>query len=117
MNETQTVRYVCGTYTNWTNIDSHFGRAYQPGDRLVRGWQGRMSFQPGDDVELIAERLFYRHNMDDRPDGRMCPSMSVGDVIVIGEVAVSVASLGFQVVQLDAADLITDKTWSEAIGL
>jgi len=101
------------TYTNYTNLDAGYWRPYEPGDRLVKGWTG--------DVEVVAELtatqtlelLFARHNHDDRPDGRLCPSMSIGDVVIIGEVAWSVASIGFVRVAVDAADLIVDRTWAE----
>ena len=36
---------------------------------------------------LAAERFFVRHHRDDWPDGQLCPSMSTGDVVVIGETA------------------------------
>jgi hypothetical protein len=42
--------------------------------------------------------------------------MSFGDVIVIGEVAVSVAGVGFQRVDVDADDLIVDRSWREVIN-
>ena len=107
------------TYTNYTNLDSHYDRPYEPGDRLVRGWTGivdqrDVSFANG--LREIAEDIFARHNMDNRPDGQMCPSMSVGDVIVIGEVAMSVARTGFEVVNLDPADLITDCAWKDIVA-
>ena len=108
------------TYTNYTNLDARFGRPYEPGDRLVKGWTGEIDayaspVDPSKSTMIAAELLFGRHNRDDRPDGRMCPSMSVGDVIVFGEVAVSVASMGFVFVTVDAADLITDRTWKECV--
>lgn len=103
------------TYTNYTNIDASYCRPYEPGDRLVQGWMGEVSGAEGVDLHHIAEVVFALHNADDRPDGQLCPSMSVGDVVVIGEVALSVDRAGFKVVQLDAADLITDRTWKELV--
>lgn len=100
-------------YTNYTNVGAGFMRAYQPGDRLVKGWEGDIAHHPDDDPFAALEKLFMRHNRDDRPDGRLCPSMSVGDVVVLGETAWSVASIGFEEVTLDPADLITDRTWLE----
>jgi hypothetical protein len=41
--------------------------------------------------------------------------MSVGDVIVIGEVAMSVAGVGFQQADVDSEDLIIDRTWRQVI--
>lgn len=102
-------------YTNYTNLDARFSRHYVPGDRLVRGYTGTI------DTDMLAimdaaERVYARHNRDDRPDGQMCPSMSVGDVIVFGhELAVSVDAFGFITVDLDPKDLITDKTWLEVV--
>ena len=107
-------------YTAFTNVDARFGRPYQVGDRLVRGYAGRVEVEASErreapDLDVVAEQLFERHNRDDRPDGQLCPSMSVGDVIVIGEVAVSVASAGFRVVALDPADLIVDRPWRHVV--
>lgn len=99
-------------YINWTNLDAGFRRPYQPGDRLVRGWQGEIAADP-DALEPAADRVFDRHQRDDRPDGQMCPSMSVGDVIQFGEVAYSVDRMGFVPVRLQPEDLIGDRTWRE----
>ena len=102
-------------YTSYTNVDAGFLRPYERGDRLVRGYTGVVDVDEADDVGAVAERLFARHNRDDRPDGQLCPAMSVGDVIVIGEVAVSVAGVGFQLVDVDSDDLIVDRTWRQVI--
>jgi hypothetical protein len=102
-------------YTSYTNVDAGFIRTYERGDRLVHGYTGTIDVHDGDDASTIAERLFARHNRDDRPDRDLCPSMSVGDVIVIGEIAVSVAGVGFRRVDVDADDLIVDRTWRDVI--
>lgn len=104
------------TYTNYTNIDAAYCRPYEPGDLLVRGWMGEVdddlvSFTSA--LHDLAEIIFARHNSDNRPDGQLCPSMSVGDVVVFGEVALSVDRTGFKVVQLDPHDLVDDRTWKE----
>ena len=97
-------------YTNYTNIDAGFMRPYERGDRLVRGWSGDIVlYSP----EMTAEAIYTIHNHDDRPDGQMCPSMSVGDVVIIGEIALSVDMIGFVRVEVDHDDLITDRTWRE----
>ena len=110
-------------YVNYTNIDASFCRPYEPGDRLVKGWEGEAEELLRDAKVLddtgvlrVLERIYAKHNRDDRPDGRLCPSMSVGDVVIIGEVAYSVANFGFEPVNVDPADLITDRTWSEVIA-
>ena len=100
-------------YTNYTNVDARYVDVYEPGNRLVKGYSGTIEVDDPTNLHRIAELLFHKHNRDDRPDGRLCPSMSVGDVIVVGETAVSVASMGWQNVHLDPADIITDRTWSE----
>jgi hypothetical protein len=101
-------------YTNYTNLDSRYARPYEPGDRLVRGWTDEISAESFlGATELVLEHLFAKHNRDDRPDGQLCPSMSIGDVIVIGEAAWSITFCGFVAVQVDSADLITDRTWRE----
>jgi hypothetical protein len=102
-------------YTNFTNVDARFGRPYQPGDRLVRGYSGTIDVGGGEPVEEIAERLFARHNRDDRPDGQLCPSMSVGDVVVVAEVAVSVDACGWCRVQPDLADMIIGRPWRAVV--
>lgn len=61
-------------YTNWTNLDSHFVRPYQPGDRLVRGHTGTIEGELPS--EYLCEAIWLRHNADDRPDGQLCPSQS-----------------------------------------
>jgi hypothetical protein len=99
-------------YTNYTNLDASFGRGYRRGDRLVKGYSGEVSGDPG---PYMLEHLFDRHNRDDRPDGRLCPSMSVGDVIILGETAWTVESMGFAPVDIDLRDLITDRTWKDAV--
>ena len=110
-------------YQLFHNLTASFCRPYEPGDELVAGWKEDFPacFKPRTDVPIddlmlrLAEKLFMKHNRDDRPDGKTAPSLSVGDVVVIGEVAMSVASIGFEVVTLDPADLITDRTWLECV--
>ena len=67
------------------------------------------------DVFAAAERVFIRHNRDDRPDGQLCPSMSTGDVVVIGEIALTVESVGFTICTVDATDIVTDVSWRHSI--
>ena len=81
----------------------------------MRGYHGQVPIDDVTDVAAIAEQLFERHNRDDRPDRHLCPSMSVGDVIIIGETAVSVDRIGFQIVHPDPDDLITDRTWRTVV--
>lgn len=106
-------------YTNYTNLDSRFCRTYEQGDRLVKGWEGEVDRAEGEVLTTTLERLFMKHNRDDRPDGQLCPSMSIGDVVLLhadsGDKwqAWSVDDCGFVQVLVDPADLITDRTWRE----
>jgi hypothetical protein len=102
-------------YVTYTNVDGGFVRPYEHGDRLVRGYPGEIDVDPAD-LAAAAEAVFVRHNRDDRPDGLTAPSLSVGDVVVFGEVALSVAGVGFVRVALDPDDLITDRSWREVLA-
>lgn len=101
-------------YTNYSNLDASFMRPYEPGDRLVKGWTGETDLAFPHEMRALEE-IYFRHNHDDRPDGQMCPSMSIGDVVIVGEGAWSVDHIGFVPVTVDPADLITDRTWSEVV--
>ena len=104
-------------YTNYTNMDARFMRGYRPGDRLVKGWSGEVNLPEGEPRITSLELIFERHNRDDRPDGQLCPSMSVGDVVFL-EVGPyyewhTVVSIGFEKVDVDATDRIEDRSWRE----
>jgi hypothetical protein len=47
-----------------------------------------------------CERLFIKYNRDDRPDGRVRRSMSVGDVVKVGKEFFLCLSRGFREVEL-----------------
>lgn len=104
-------------YTNYTNMDARFCRGYRPGDRLVRGWSGDIDVPEGEPKIVTLERLFAIHNRDDRPDGQMCPSMSVGDCVRLTNGTYyswhTVADVGFEDRLVDTGDLIEDRTWLE----
>ena len=103
-------------YECWTNVDARFSRTYERGDWLVRGWCDVVaSTDPVPRFEVLAEEGFARHNRDDRPDGQLCPSMSIGDVVMFGEVAMSVDGIGFARVDVDHVDLVVDRTWLQVI--
>ena len=107
---------VGAVYECWTNVDARFSRSYERGDRLVRGWCDVVaSTDPVPRLEVLAEEVFARHNRDDRPDGQLCPSMSIGDVVMFGEVAMSVDDIGFARVDVDLGDLIVDRSWRQVI--
>lgn len=104
-------------YTCYTNVDRGFDGTYQQGDRLVRGHIGMIEVPIGTSMAAAAEMVYAVHNRDDRPDGQLCPSMSIGDVVTFGEVALSVSEVGFRSVELRPDDLITSRSWREVVGV
>ena len=104
-------------YTNYTNMDARFMRGYRPGDRLVKGWSDEVHLPEGEPRITTLELIFERHNRDDRPDGQLCPSMSVGDVVRLDVGPYieyhTVVSIGFDKVSVEGTDLIEDRTWRE----
>jgi hypothetical protein len=96
------------SYVIFHNLDAGYMRIYQRGDRLADGYRG--TIRTSGDLARAAEAVFSRHNRDDRPDGQSAPSLSVGDVVVFGEVALSVDGRGFAPVHLDPDDLL-QCTW------
>ena len=116
------------------NLDARFSRGYLPGDRLVEGHRGTVELhgttsvdpaaQATDDggpslvsvaLSVACDQIFALHNRDDRPDGRDAPSLSVGDVVVLGEAAFTVVSLGFEIVVVDPAD-VHPGPWREVVA-
>lgn len=62
---------------------TRFGKdvsSYEDGDRLVLVYTD--TIEAATDLEA-CNLLFTRHNVDDRPDGNLGPSLSVGDVVVL----------------------------------
>lgn len=102
-------------YRNFTNMSGPQRRGYQPGDTLVAGWIGTVEIDNPSTISLprLAEQVFEIHNRADRPDGQLCASMSVGDVVIVGETALTVEREGFSVCQLDPADLVTAMTYRQ----
>lgn len=105
-------------YRNFTNMSGPQRRGYQPGDTLVAGWTGTVSVDNPWTISLprLAEHVFETHNRDDRPDGQLCASMSVGDVVILGETALTVETEGFTVCQLDPDDLMTAMTYRQYLN-
>lgn len=95
------------------NLDAGFFRPYEPGDRLADGFAGQVPNFDLRDIDKVLEGFFLLHNHPDRPCGPDAPSISIGDVIIIGESAFSVASRGWKEVSVAHDDLL-DTPWSEA---
>jgi hypothetical protein len=81
------------------------------GEQFVHTWTGEIAEQPT--LFHAAEVVFHDMNVDSRPTGQICPSMSVGDVVVFktpeGEKALACASMGFAEVEVPTE--ILDTTW------
>ena len=107
------------SYTLWTNLDSRFRGQYEAGShRLVRGYMSTTPLeQDSDDRDdlLLCEEIWQLHNRDNRPDGQMAPSLSVGDVIELPGGSYSVCGEGFAQVEMLATDQITDRNWRECL--
>jgi hypothetical protein len=91
-------------YRIFHNVDSLWMRPHRPTDRVVAGYHG--DIDGVDDVESACRAIMARHNRDDRPDGCDAPSLSVGDVIVVGETTWTVAALGFEATTLHPSAVV-----------
>lgn len=69
-------------YTLFHNQDSYFMRPGELSDTYIMGYSGKLYTSDGK-LPHILEQIFHRHNMDDRPDAKVRPSLSVGDVVVL----------------------------------
>lgn len=107
-------------YELFHNLDAGGHWSWKEGDRLARGWSGEVAPRLGDDdrvsVPETLEAVFLLHNADDRPDGQRVWSLSVGDVVVLGETAWTCERRGWQPCSLDesavVADSNVDDIWS-----
>jgi hypothetical protein len=92
---------------------------YQPGDPLCLAWEGDTGMN-GTDAEL-CEDLFHLFNAPGaRPEGYRGPSMSVGSVVVLGDlahvsnVAYAVDRVGFKQVDITASPIVdAPKEWTK----
>lgn len=87
---------------------------YQPGDPMVETWRGEIEDESGTlgqmSQPVILERIYIRHNREDRPDGRIGPSLSIGDVLCVGEQSFACRMRGFEEVPTPE-NITTDKSW------
>lgn len=80
------------------NQDSRFMRPGRENDTYVQGHVGSLEVSGEETLTETLERIFAIHNADDRPDGQKRPSLSVGDVILIGHAAFTVNIAGFRTI-------------------
>lgn len=71
-------------YSLLHNADAMFMRPGKVDDRYVRGHVGELHVKDGSTPEQMLESVFALHNWDDRPDAKRRPSLSVGDVVILG---------------------------------
>lgn len=123
MNHAVIVRYQI-----FHNLSHRYKQGFTPGDPMYPGYRGDIvieQWQPVRGDVVAADALFFRHNSDDRPDGRSAPSMSVGDVLVLtGDVTVddgdawSCDSFGWRLVprpEWDTRTMIHAASWRAAV--
>lgn len=75
-------------------------RDFRAGDVLSKGFAGEIDL-PEEAALAPWEPIFARHNRDDRPDGRMFRSLSVGDVVIAGEMAMACCAIGWEPLSAD----------------
>lgn len=103
-------------YSLFHNIDKrdadNIWGEYRPGHRLTPYYSGdvEVGFASAEAFHDFAEHLFARHNRDNRPCGRLAPSLSIGDVVVFHvdpdrAFAMAVAEAGF--VEVDTETMVT----------
>lgn len=59
-------------------------------------WGGTKIFPAGQELSVYCEAAFAYYTSDDCDNGAYCRSMSVGDVVVVGEAAFVCESVGFR---------------------
>lgn len=83
------------TYEIWSNESKRpekFLTGYAPMDLMICSHRGTIV----DASPMTLNRLWGVFNADDRPNGRLAHSLSVGDVVVIGALAHDVKVVGFE---------------------
>lgn len=107
-------KYAVGIPENAPNLNP-FGE-YRAAHRLAPYFVGDThDVQPlTPDVNEMLEALFMRHNRDDRPCGQDGPSLSIGDVVILGNDAYTVARRGFD--KIDVRELLVlDESYVEYV--
>lgn len=84
---------------------------YVEGDELVLTFSGQLLSGGAIAPALALEQIWVKHNRDDRPDGKVGPSLSVGDVVhLCGDGYHACRTTGWQ--EITAPDSIeNEETW------
>jgi hypothetical protein len=100
-------------YTHLGNVDSFKSRRYHTGDRLIC-YERACEVAVGETATSVAERMFALHSGEvDDPEAWSYPAIGIGDVLVIGEVAVGVTETGLEPTEYDPVDVISAADWIE----
>ncbi len=78
-------------YRIYKNVSRDGMMGYKPGQSMWVAPEWERAFLSDDDV-ANASAVFILHNRDDRPDGQICGSLSVGDVVAFPLAAESAES-------------------------
>ncbi len=97
----------------WLSINEETGAgAHQPGDPMLKVYSTYATASPGRNVRLWthaeADAMYQILNID-HPPGWGRRSMSIGDVVVVGEIALAVTPVGF-VETILTAELVKEAT-------
>jgi hypothetical protein len=86
-------------YQIWSNTSrrpERFLSGYQVGDTMKMSWEGDLHGLVS--TPELLEHLFEMFNRDERPNGQIAHSLSIGDVVVLDGVAFAVVAIGFAAV-------------------
>lgn len=70
-------------YTLFHNQNALWFRPGTLRDLYIMGYSGVLPTPSTGSIKSLLETVWTRHNRDDRPDGHLNPSLSVGDVVVL----------------------------------
>lgn len=94
--------------TAYINVDSDYWTPWEPGKRLATDPALTMTVNAKDPMEAAMRMWVIGNRMDEDAAGRTWPSgvrsLSIGDVVVIGETALAVAHVGWKPVSLSAVE-------------
>jgi hypothetical protein len=91
-------------YQIWSNIAygrvDRFIDGYHPADKMLMSWEGEVHPNLRTlAIERRLEAIFMAFNADDRPNGKIAHSLSMGDVVTLDGVAFAVDVCGFRLLK------------------
>src|SRR5215467_10138396 len=88
-------------YEIWSNVSlrpMRFFSGYEPGDKMKKSWEGELDISQltgGEVTNRLLDWIWHKFNQDDRPNGQIAHSLSIGDVVVLDGEAFAVANVGW----------------------